>query len=90
MRYIRTRFDVWFADSLSGPSACRLLERYHARVLEGFRDAKEAGVYTIAVTDPGAHWAAWEALLDRMSREPGFRHVYGIAYGGILQVRDPT
>jgi hypothetical protein len=90
IRYIRTRFDVWFADSLSGPAACRLLERHHARVLAGVRDASGAGAYTIAVPDPGADWPAWEALVARLSEEPGFRHVYGIAYGGKFQTREPT
>src|SRR3954469_16538346 len=46
IRYVRARFDVWFADSLSGPDACRLLERYHARVLAGVRGAFGVAGYT--------------------------------------------
>lgn len=88
IRYIRARFDVWFAGSLSGPETCRLLERHHARVVGGFRDA-EADVYTIGIPDPGVDWTAWEVFSTRLQAEPGLLHVYGIAYGGTFQAREP-
>jgi hypothetical protein len=86
IRYIRNRFDVWFADSLSGPEACRVLKRHKATVVGSAKDASGAGIYTIAVPDPGTNWNAWETLLERLRAEPGFRHVYGISYGGQLRI----
>lgn len=85
-KYYRSRFAIWFSDSLSGPEACRLLERHKARITAGVRGALGAASYTIAVPDPGADWSAWQALLARLSAEPGFQHAYGIRYGGKFRV----
>jgi hypothetical protein len=88
-RYFRTRFLISFVDSIDGPTACRVLNRYEAQVIGGAADARRTRSYVIKTPDPGSTWAKWDSLKTSLSAEPAFNLVLPIPYGNTFDPRDP-
>lgn len=88
-RYFRTEFFISFADGVDGPTACRVLNRYQARVIEGSTGARGTRSYVITLPDPGSTWAKWNSLKTSLSAEPAFDLVVPIPYSSNFVPREP-
>jgi len=87
--YYRRVVGIRFDDSTSGSTVREVLTRYQATIIAG---SPNVGAYIVRVPDPGPTYQALEALVLRLSVEPGVDFAFGITFRGAAspQARYPT
>jgi len=85
--YYRNIVGIVFDDTTSGSTIRALLHLYHGTLIGGSPYTGSFGAYIVEVPDPGPGFDKLDALLNRMTREPGVSYAYGLTYRSALDLR---
>jgi len=85
--YYRNIAGIVFDDTTSGTTIRALLRRYHGTIIGGSTYTGSFGAYIVEVPDPGPDFDKLDALLNRITREPGVSYAYGLTYRSSIGLR---
>jgi hypothetical protein len=78
--FYANRLAVAFDDSTSGQGIRAVLAKYDATIVGGFPELPPRGAYIVRITLAEQSFAGLEALVARMTAEPGVSLVLHMAY----------
>jgi hypothetical protein len=85
--YYRNIVGIVFDDTTSGSTIRALLRRYNGTIIGGSPYTESFGAYVVEVPDPGPDFDKLDALLNRITREPGVSYAYGLTYRSAIDLR---
>lgn len=78
--YYRNIVGIVFDDTTAGATIRAVISRYEGKIIGGSPHTGSFGAYIVQVPDPGSSFDAFDALLNRIGREPGVDFAYGLTY----------
>ena len=87
----RNIVGIVFDDTTGGATIRGVIRRYAGTIIGGSPHTGSFGAYIVCVPDPGATFDVFDALLTRISREPGVDYAYDLTYRDavLLKQRQP-